>query len=298
MTVRLTDKTIAAGGALALALAFATPALADNAELPALSPEAVGLAHPLAPPEVLLPGAANAAPSLIRGADFTRPGTPIAAPAALSDDPPSLPGAMPPAGATDMRPDWNSVSPAALQPEPRVKAAWLGECRRRMAYYYDDGRGGIGTGGILGVIAGGVAGGFIGDAIAGHGDKVLGAGLGAAGGAILGGLAGSAIDKAAKKRKLANQRYDYCEAYFDDYYRTAGMTHSRGGYHGHHHAMQHGHGGHAMHARPMMMSQPTTRPGEPICEEVVTESYVPVKTRTIRPRAPRRVVPDKRIRLD
>jgi hypothetical protein len=302
MMTRFLARTGAATGALALALTFSATAQAESTELPELPAAMVGLAHPLAAPEATLPGAVRAAaieaPSLIRGADFTQPGTPIAAAvaapvAAMGDVPASLPGAMPPSGTPDMRPEWNPAmaQPAVILPDARSKAAWLGECRRRMAYYYDDGRSGIGTGGILGIIAGGVAGGFIGDAVAGAGDKALGAGVGALGGAVLGGLAGSAIDKAAKKRKLANVGYDYCEAYFDDYYRTGGMTAASQGHHGHH-----GHSGHAMQPRMVAVSQPSTRPGEPICEEVVTESYVPVKTRTI-PARPRRSVPDKRIRV-
>jgi hypothetical protein len=207
----------------------------------------------------------------------------------MADAQASLPGAMPPMSSPDMRPEWNGAAPAypaqtypaaaSMQPDQRTKDAWLGECRRRIAYYYDDGYGrggGIGTGGILGFILGGTGGGFLGHAIAGAGDEALGAGLGAGLGAVVGGLAGSAIDKAARKRKAnANHGYDYCEAYFDDYYRTGGMTYANNG-------CRQGCGqvGYA----PQVAVQPqqvTYRPGEPICEEVVTERWVPGATRYI-----------------
>lgn len=77
--------------------------------------------------------------------------------------------------------------------------------------------------------------------------------------------------------------YDYCEAYFDDYYRT--YTH---------HGMMH------MHPMMMMASQPATvtrTVSQPV-EEVITEEYVPMRSRTIpQRRTIRRAVPDKRIRI-
>lgn len=75
--------------------------------------------------------------------------------------------------------------------------------------------------------------------------------------------------------------YSYCEAYFEDYYRTY-AHHSHGQMHGH--AMQ-------------MVHAPMARPASPPCVETVTTEYEPVRTRYIPRRpAPRRVVPDKRVR--
>lgn len=75
--------------------------------------------------------------------------------------------------------------------------------------------------------------------------------------------------------------YSYCEAYFDDYYRT--YAHRS---HGHGHAMQ-----------MVMMHAPVAQPASGPCEEVVTTEYVPIRTRIIPRRpAPRRVVPYKRVR--
>ncbi len=72
-----------------------------------------------------------------------------------------------------------------------------------------------------------------------------------------------------------NQGSGYCEAYFEDYYRTYAQRNPGYGI-----------------AMPMMMQ---TRPPE--CHEVVTTEYVPIRTRVIPRRpAPLRVVPDKRVR--
>jgi hypothetical protein len=80
--------------------------------------------------------------------------------------------------------------------------------------------------------------------------------------------------------------YDYCEAYFDDYYRT----YTQPGYgHAHHHMS---------YVQPVAM--PATRvvqTSQPI-EEVITEEYVPVRSRTIpQRRTIRRPMRDKRIRI-
>ena len=83
--------------------------------------------------------------------------------------------------------------------------------------------------------------------------------------------------------------YDYCEAYFDDYYRT----YSQPGY-AYAYPMM-------MHARPMMMAPApatVTRTVSQPVEEVITEEYVPMRTRTIpHRRTIRRAAPDKRIRI-
>ena len=80
--------------------------------------------------------------------------------------------------------------------------------------------------------------------------------------------------------------YDYCEAYFDDYYRTYTQPM-------HAHPMM-------MHAAPMMMAPApatVTRTISQPVEEVITEEYAPVRRRYIPRRTIRRAVPDKRIRI-
>ena len=87
-------------------------------------------------------------------------------------------------------------------------------------------------------------------------------------------------DRGRDDYRRDDRGYRYCEAYFEDYYRTYAQ---RG--HGYAHAMP-------AHTMPMMMQ---TR--APECHEVVTTEYVPIRTRNIPRRpAPRRVVPDKRVR--
>ena len=76
--------------------------------------------------------------------------------------------------------------------------------------------------------------------------------------------------------------YDYCEAYFDDYYRT--YTQPGYGYAYVYPAMA--------YVRPVAMAPaPVAQSSQPVVE-VVTEEYVPMRSRTI----PRRAVPGKRIR--
>ena len=56
---------------------------------------------------------------------------------------PQLPAPPPPASVPDMRPVWHDsgiLAPAAAGIDPRAREAWLWECRRRTAHYYDDGR--------------------------------------------------------------------------------------------------------------------------------------------------------------
>ncbi len=83
---------------------------------------------------------------------------------------------------------------------------WIDECRRRTRGQNRDNTGLI-IGGLLGAIAGGVAG----YEIAGAGDRVLGTVLGVGGGGLLGGLLGSLFDGDRKKNL-----YD-CEAALDSY---------------------------------------------------------------------------------
>ncbi len=76
-------------------------------------------------------------------------------------------------------------------------------------------------------------------------------------------------------RRESGRGYSYCEAYFDDYYRTYVQP-----------AYAHA------YVRPMAMVQPS----QP-CIETVTTEYVPTRTRYIPRRPARRMVPDKRIRV-
>jgi hypothetical protein len=98
--------------------------------------------------------------------------------------------------------------PMAYAPAPVVfeRDQWIEECRRRTAGRSKDDTGTI-IGGLLGAIAGGVAG----YEIAGAGDRVLGTVLGVGGGGLLGGLLGSLFN-GDKKKNL----YD-CEAALDSY---------------------------------------------------------------------------------
>lgn len=99
-------------------------------------------------------------------------------------------------------------APIAYAPAPVIfeREQWLDECRRRTAGRNNDDTGLI-IGGLLGAIAGGVAG----YEIAGAGDRVLGSVLGVGGGGLIGGLLGNLIGGGKKK-----DRYD-CEAALDGY---------------------------------------------------------------------------------
>jgi hypothetical protein len=97
-------------------------------------------------------------------------------------------------------------APAYAAPQVFERDQWIEECRRRTKGQNRDQTGLI-IGGLLGAIAGGVAG----YEIAGAGDRVLGTALGVGGGGLIGGLIGSLFggDK-------AKNRYD-CEAALDSY---------------------------------------------------------------------------------
>lgn len=97
-------------------------------------------------------------------------------------------------------------APAYAAPVVFERDQWIEECRRRTRGRNNDDTGLI-IGGLLGAIAGGVAG----YEIAGAGDRVLGSVLGAGGGGLIGGLLGSLIGGGKKKN-----RYD-CEAALDGY---------------------------------------------------------------------------------
>lgn len=111
-----------------------------------------------------------------------------------------------------------AYAPAAYTPAPVVfeRDQWLGECRRRTAGRNNDDTGLI-IGGLLGAIAGGVAG----YEIAGAGDRVLGSVLGVGGGGLIGGLLGSLFDG-----RKTRDRYD-CEAALDGYLTQYGAPGAR-----------------------------------------------------------------------
>ena len=80
--------------------------------------------------------------------------------------------------------------------------------------------------------------------------------------------------------------YDYCEAYFEDYYRT----YTQPGYAYAYPAM--------VMMRPVAMAPVTTyQSGQQQVSEVVTERYEPIRSRIIQHRRARRVIHDKRIRI-
>jgi hypothetical protein len=80
--------------------------------------------------------------------------------------------------------------------------------------------------------------------------------------------------------------YDYCEAYFDDYYRT----YTQPGYAYAYPAM--------VTMRPVAMAPVTTyQNGGQRVEEVVTERYEPIRSRVIPRRRVHHIIHDKRIRV-
>lgn len=137
---------------------------------------------------------------------------------------------------------------------------------------------------------GGVAGGVIGNRIAGRGNRTVGTIAGAAVGAI----AGAAIDKAEDRGRSR----DECEAYLDDYYaRYNGGGYAQPGY-GEGYYDQPSYRGHPAYgygyAAPMMMVPVMVQPQKPCVETVTTTQYVTRPARRTIRRAPR---PDKRIRI-
>ena len=108
-------------------------------------------------------------------------------------------------------------APVAYAPAPVVfeRDQWLEECGRRTAGRDKDDTGTI-IGGLLGAIAGGVAG----YEIAGAGDRVLGTVLGVGGGGLIGGLLGSLFNGDD------DDRYD-CEAALDAYLTQYGTPTTR-----------------------------------------------------------------------
>jgi hypothetical protein len=159
--------------------------------------------------------------------------TTLASPAVAANNMP-----LPPAPdiRPEWRPEWRGASTSAiLLPDSRTRDAWLRECRRRTAYYYDNG----------GYYRRGR-----------HHDRDRGH-----------------IDGYAPG-------YDYCEAYFDDYYRT----YTQRGYA-------------FIYPVPTYQSATTYQSGQRQVEEVLTERYEPIRSRIIERRRARPVIHDKRIRV-
>lgn len=109
-----------------------------------------------------------------------------------------------------------AYAPPAYAPVVFDRNQWLDECYRRTAGRDKD-ESGVVIGGLLGAIAGGVAG----YEIAGAGDRVLGTVLGVGGGGLIGGLIGSLFDGDDD-----DNRYD-CEAALDNYLTQHGTPGAR-----------------------------------------------------------------------
>ena len=163
------------------------------------------------------------------------------------------------------------------------RANWLTECRRR----YD------GNGKTGGTVVGGLIGGIAGSAIAGRGNRTIGAVVGG----VTGAVAGAALGDASDRRRAR----DYCESYLDRYMASYGQGYGQA-------SGQYAYGypqgqvayGYAM--QPMMVLVPVamTTPVVRVtprqnCTEVI-EEWVPV-ARPARRYIPRRVMPDKRVRV-
>lgn len=205
--MRLPLRTALRLGVIVPALALSGGVMAQNySDLPPLAPMGEAEVRTLPPEYRTAPVMAQTAETTV-GADgvetITRTRR-IAAPGALPASP-VAPQAYP--------------QPVYAQPTyaPVVfeREQWLDECRRRTAGRNNDDTGLI-IGGLLGAIAGGVAG----YEIAGAGDRVLGTALGVGGGGLIGGLLGSLFG--GKKK----DRYD-CEAALDGYLTQYGTPTAR-----------------------------------------------------------------------
>lgn len=133
----------------------------------------------------------------------------------------AAPGAYPPPAHTPPAHTPPAYAPAPFAPPayaPVVfeRQQWIDECRRRTA-----GRSRNDTGTIIGGLLGAIAGGVAGYEIAGAGDRVLGSVLGVGGGGLIGGLIGSLFN--GNKRK---NLYD-CEAALDSYLSQYGAPGTR-----------------------------------------------------------------------
>lgn len=209
--MRLPFRTALRFGVILPALALPALAGAQNyADLPPLSPLGEAEVSELPPEYRTAPVATQTSETTI-GADgietITRTRW-IEAPRPLPAAPTTAPQAHPHHG----------YAPVAYAPAPVVfeRDQWIDECRRRTAGRDKDDTGLI-IGGLLGAIAGGVAG----YEIAGVGDRVLGTVLGVGGGGLLGGLLGSLFDGDDDE-----DRYD-CEAALDSYLSQYGAPGTR-----------------------------------------------------------------------
>ena len=186
----------------------------------------------------------------------------------------AAPAAPPPMTSLPAAPAATSyVAPMGYQGDPRAREAWLAECRQRTGEYYGHRRN---NGGVIGALVGALAGGVIGNRIDDGPDRAGGTIGGAVLGGVVGAVAGNAISKASQRNRP--QEYDYCEAYFDDYYRHYSQVSymPAPGY------------------QAPMMRRPAAQP----CTEEVVEEYVPVRSRVIHRAAPvRRAVRSKRVRV-
>lgn len=208
--MRLPLRLLASLGVALPALALPALAKAQNySDLPPLTPmgEAEVQALPADMRSAPLPAQVDETVTVVDGVETITRTRRIAAPrpaatsapaAAPHAGPAAYPGAYAPGGHAP------AYMPAAA-PVVFEREQWLAECRRRTKGMGRDETGLI-IGGLLGAIAGGVAG----YEIAGAGDRVLGTVLGAGSGGLIGGLLGSLFDRNDKRR------YD-CEAALDAY---------------------------------------------------------------------------------
>lgn len=202
MPTRLPTRSLTALTLTMPALALSTAAIAqDYSDLPPLSP--------MSEAEVrTLPAEYRTAPVMTATADTQTiigdDGVETITRTRRIESPRPLPAA--PQGHA-MQGYTQSYAPAqAYAPAVFERDQWIAECHRRTAGRNRDDTGLI-IGGLLGAVAGGVAG----YEIAGGGDRVLGTVLGVGGGGLIGGLLGSLFGGDKDKN-----RYD-CEAALDSY---------------------------------------------------------------------------------
>jgi len=208
--MRLPLRTFAA---LSVALpALALPALANAqnySDLPPLTPMSEAEVRDL-PPQYRTAPAMTQTTETVIGAD----GVETITRTRRIDATRPLPAAptAPPQGYPHQGYMQQGYAPMAYAPAPAYapvvfeREQWLDECRRRTK-----GRNNNDTGLIIGGLLGAIAGGVAGYEIAGAGDRVLGTVLGAGGGGLIGGFLGNLIGGGKKKN-----RYD-CEAALDGY---------------------------------------------------------------------------------
>jgi hypothetical protein len=213
--MRLPLRLLASLGVALPALALPALAKAQNySDLPPLTPmgEAEVQALPADMRSAPLPAQVDETVTVVDGVETITRTRRIAAPRPAAT---SAPAAVPPAAVPHAGPAAypGAYAPGTYAPAYMPAAApvvfereqWLAECRRRTKGMGRDETGLI-IGGLLGAIAGGVAG----YEIAGAGERVVGTVLGAGGGGLIGGLLGSLFDRNDKRR------YD-CEAALDAY---------------------------------------------------------------------------------